>query len=79
MQMYAVVNVENLKLYEPPLIDDQGEHVQIPSIDDFSYLTELTPSLTGECELQNEEMWSIFELVLKVQIQAKPSGLRLEE
>jgi hypothetical protein len=24
MQMYAVVNVENLKLYEPPLIDDQG-------------------------------------------------------
>jgi hypothetical protein len=42
MQMYAVVNVENLKLYEPPLIDDQGEHVQIPSIDDFSpeYLTE---------------------------------------
>jgi hypothetical protein len=43
MQMYAVVNVENLKLYEPPLIDDQGEHVQIPYIDDFSpeYITEL--------------------------------------
>jgi hypothetical protein len=43
MQMYAVVNVENLKLYDPPLIDDQEEHVQIPSIDDFSleYLTEL--------------------------------------
>jgi hypothetical protein len=41
--MYAVVNVENLKLYEPSLIDDQGEHVHIPSIDDFSpeYLTEL--------------------------------------
>jgi hypothetical protein len=36
MQMYVVVNVENLKLYEPPLIHDQGEHVQIPSIDDFS-------------------------------------------
>ena len=30
------VNVENLRLCEPPLIDDQGEHVQIPSIDDFS-------------------------------------------
>ena len=43
VQMYAVVNVENLRLYEPPLIDDQGEHVQIPSIDDFSpeYLSEL--------------------------------------
>jgi hypothetical protein len=43
MKMYAVVNVENFKLYEPPLIDDQGEHVQIPSIEYFSpeYLTEL--------------------------------------
>jgi hypothetical protein len=43
MQMYAVVNVENLKMYEPRLIDDQGEHVHIPSIDDFSpeFLTEL--------------------------------------
>ena len=82
MKMYLVVNVENLKLYEPPLIHDQGEHVQIPSIDDFSHNIlhncMKTPSLTGECKLQNEEMWSIFELVLKVQIQAKPSGLRLE-
>jgi hypothetical protein len=43
MQMYVVVNVENLSLYEPPLIDDQGEHFKIPSIDDFSpeYLSEL--------------------------------------
>ena len=41
MQMYAVVNVENLKLYEPSLIDNHGEHVQIPSINNFSpeYLT----------------------------------------
>ena len=43
MQMYVVVNVQNLKLYESPLIDDQGEHIQIPSIDDFSleYLTKM--------------------------------------
>jgi hypothetical protein len=43
MQMYAVVNVNNLRFYEPPLIDYQGEHVQIPSIDDFSpeYLSKL--------------------------------------
>jgi hypothetical protein len=34
MKMYAVVNVENFKLYEPPLIDDHGEHIHIPSIDD---------------------------------------------
>ena len=30
MQIYFVVNVENLRLFEPPLIDDQGEHVQVP-------------------------------------------------
>jgi hypothetical protein len=43
MQMYSMVNVENLKLYEPPMIMDQGENVQVPSVDDFSpeYLDEL--------------------------------------
>ena len=43
MQIYIVVNVENLRLYEPPLIEDQGENVQIPSIEEFSpkYLHEL--------------------------------------
>ena len=47
MQIYSIVNVENLKLFEPPLIDDQGEHVQLPSIDDFSpkYLDELQQDL----------------------------------
>jgi hypothetical protein len=50
MQMYAFVNVENLRLYEPPLIDDQGENVQIPSIDDFlpEYLSELHEDTTLE-------------------------------
>ena len=36
MQMYSVVNVENLRLYEPPLIDDQGSDIQLPSIEYFS-------------------------------------------
>ena len=36
MQMYSIVNVENLRLYEPPLIDDQGSDVQLPSIEYFS-------------------------------------------
>ena len=42
MQIYPIANVENLRLFEPPLIYDQGEHVQLPSIDDFSleYLDE---------------------------------------
>jgi len=43
MQIDVVANVEKLRLYVPPLIEDQGENVQIPSIEDFSpkYLDEL--------------------------------------
>jgi hypothetical protein len=43
MQIYLVVNVGKLRLYEPPMIEDQGESVQIPSIDVFSleYMNEL--------------------------------------
>ena len=36
MKIYLVVNVENLKLYEPPMIVDEDENVQVPSVDDFS-------------------------------------------
>ena len=43
MQIYLVVNVDNLKLYEPPMIMDEEANVQIHSIDDISpeYMTEL--------------------------------------
>lgn len=42
MQMYSVVNVENLKLYEPPLIMDTDEVGTVPTINDFApkYLNE---------------------------------------
>ena len=36
MKIYVVINVDNLILYEPPLIEDQGENVKIPSIEHFS-------------------------------------------
>ena len=43
MQIYSVVNVENLKLYEPPMIMDEEINIQIPSIDDLAteYMREL--------------------------------------
>jgi hypothetical protein len=43
MKVYSVVNVEKLKLFEPPMIMDQGEEVSIPSVHEFSpeYLDEL--------------------------------------
>jgi hypothetical protein len=43
MEMYSFVNVDNLKLYEPPMIIDEDEIIQVPPVDDFSpkYLDEL--------------------------------------
>jgi hypothetical protein len=43
MQIQSVVNVENLKFFEPPMIMDQDEEVSIPSVDEFSpeYLDEV--------------------------------------
>ena len=43
MGISLVVNVENLKLYEPPMIIDPEEDIQIPTIDDLApkYMNEL--------------------------------------
>ena len=43
IQIYSVVNVENLKLFSPPMIMDRDEEVSIPSVDRFApeYLDEL--------------------------------------
>ena len=35
MKIYSVVNVENLKLYEPSMLDQEEEQV-LPSIDDLA-------------------------------------------
>ena len=35
MHIYSVVNVENLKLYEPPMIIDPEEDIEIPTVDDL--------------------------------------------
>jgi hypothetical protein len=47
MQIYSVVNVENLKLFEPPMIMDHDEEVSIPSVDEFSleYLDEINEDI----------------------------------
>jgi len=43
MKIYSIVNVANLRLYEPLMIDYHEENVHIPSIEYFSpkYLNEL--------------------------------------
>lgn len=43
MQIYSIFNAKNLRLYEPPLIEDQAKNMQVPSIEEFSleFLDEL--------------------------------------
>ena len=43
IQIYSIVNVKNLKLYEPPMIVYQDVQVQVTYVDEFSfeYLNEL--------------------------------------
>ena len=43
MCIYSVVNVENLKLYEPSMIVNPEEDAQIPTVDDLAleYMNEL--------------------------------------
>ncbi len=50
MQMYSVVNVENLKLYEAPLIMDTNEVGTVPTVDDFApeYFDELPEDIILE-------------------------------
>jgi hypothetical protein len=44
------VNVENLKMFEPPMIMDQDEEVSIPSVDELTpeYLDELQEDIILE-------------------------------
>jgi hypothetical protein len=55
MQIYSIVNVENLKLYEPPMIVDEDENVQVPSVDDFApeYLNELQQDVILDRKIQS--------------------------
>ena len=42
MQIYSVVNIKNLKLYEPSMILDEEAKMKVPSVDDLSpeYMSE---------------------------------------
>ena len=55
MQIYSVVNVENLKLYEPPMIMDKEINIQIPSIDDLApkYMRELKDDVILDKNVRN--------------------------
>jgi hypothetical protein len=55
MQIYSVVNVDNLKHFESPMIMDQDEEVSIPSVDEFApdYLDELKEDIILDRRMRN--------------------------
>ena len=60
-QIYVVVNVENLRLYEPPLIEYQGENVQITSIEEFypEFLDELQQDTILDRRIRKSKQGSV--------------------
>jgi hypothetical protein len=78
MQMYSVVNVENLKLYEPPMIMDQMRVFKFLPLMIFLLSTwtscEKMSFWTGRRGLHEEVMWSTFTWALRECIQAKHDG-----
>jgi len=83
MQIYDVVNVENLRLFDPPLIDDEGEHVKLPSIDDFSpkYLDELQQDLIHDRRIKTSKRGDVeyLRVGLKGQNPSQAKWLQIEK
>jgi len=61
MQIYSVVNVENLKLYEPPMIMDEDTNIQIPSVDDMAheYMKELQDDVILDRNIRNSRRGNV--------------------
>ena len=80
MQVYLMVNIENLKLYDPPLIMDNkevGQFLQWTIFHLNTWTGYLKISfLTGELGLHDGETWSTLVLVSKECVQVRPVILK---
>ncbi|XP_059063910.1 uncharacterized protein LOC131856312 [Cryptomeria japonica] len=61
MQIYLVLNVENLKFYEPPMILDEEAYVQVPSVDDLSpeYMSKLPEDVILDINVRSSKRGAI--------------------
>ena len=77
MQIYSVVNLENLKLYEPPKIMDERENVSFPSIDEFApeYMDELKEDVILDRRTRTSRRGDVDYLRVGIR-GTHPSGLR---
>ena len=81
IQMYSVDNVENLRSYEPPLIDDQGNDVQLPCIEDLlpKFLDELNEDTLIERRIRASKRGSVdyFQVGLKGSNTSNPKWMEV--
>jgi len=77
MHIYLVINVENLRLYEPSLIEDPEEQSQFPSIDDLlpEYLNELQESIVLDRKVRTTRRGDVEYLRISLK-GSKPSSAR---
>ena len=72
-----------MRLFGPPLIDDQEEHVGMPSIDDFSpeYLNELQQDLILDRRTKTSKRGNVqyVRVGLKGQKPSKAKWLQIEK
>jgi hypothetical protein len=61
MHIYSVVDVENLKYFDPPMIMDQDEEVSIHSVDEFSheYLDDLKEDINLDKRTRTSHMGDV--------------------
>lgn len=80
MHIYSLINVENLRLFEPSLIEDPEEKSQLPSIDDLlpEYLNELQEDTVLDRKVRTTRKGDIEYLRIGLK-GSKPSSARWME
>eukprot|EP00253_Pinus_taeda_P006756 PITA_06756 len=75
--IYSVVNAENLRLFEPSLIEDPEEQSQLPSIDDLllEYLNELQEDTVLDRKVRTMRRGDVEYLRIELKA-SKPSSAR---
>jgi len=77
IHIYSVVNEENLRLYEPSLIEDPEEQSHLPSVDDLlpKYLNELQEDTVLDRKVRTTHRGDVEYLIIGLK-GSKPSSAR---
>jgi len=83
MHIYSVINADCLRLFEPSMIEDPEEQIQLPSIDDLllEYLNELQEDTMLHRKVRTTRKGNVeyLKIRLKGSKPSSESGLRLDK